>query len=103
MLNSDVKLHPLLAFVSVLGGLQWVGVWGVFAGPVIASCLYALLKIFKEELLLYGQPPAPQSGTAAPTTTVTTEVSPTGGEINPSPPVKPPAAANPPKRRNKRR
>lgn len=103
VLNSDVKLHPLLAFVSVLGGLQWVGVWGVFAGPVIASCLYALLKIFKEELLLYGQPPVPQPGAALPTTTVTTEVSPTAAAVAAPRPANPKATANPSKRRNKRR
>lgn len=54
ILNSDVKLHPLLAFISVLGGLQWIGLWGVFVGPVIASCLHALIEIFNKELLAYG-------------------------------------------------
>jgi predicted PurR-regulated permease PerM len=54
VLNSDVKLHPLLAFISVLGGLQWIGLWGVFVGPVIASCLHALIEIFNKELLAYG-------------------------------------------------
>lgn len=51
VLNSDVKLHPLLAFISVLGGLQWIGLWGVFVGPVIASCLHALVEIFNKELM----------------------------------------------------
>lgn len=60
VLNSDVKLHPLIAFVSVMGGIQWVGIWGVFVGPVLASCLYALMRIFKEELLIYGKQPAPE-------------------------------------------
>lgn len=55
VLNSDVKLHPLLAFISVLGGLQWLGLWGVFVGPVIASCLYALATIVNEELAVYGK------------------------------------------------
>ncbi len=65
VLNSDVKLHPLIAFVSVMGGIQWVGIWGVFVGPVLASCLYALMKIFKEELLLYGKQPAAEPAVAA--------------------------------------
>jgi len=55
VLNSNVKLHPLLAFVSVLGGLQVMGLWGVFIGPIVASCLYALVKIFNTELLAYSQ------------------------------------------------
>jgi predicted PurR-regulated permease PerM len=50
VLSSDVKLHPLLAFISVLGGLQWLGLWGVFIGPIVASCLHALVQIFNLEL-----------------------------------------------------
>jgi predicted PurR-regulated permease PerM len=50
VLHSNVKLHPLLAFVSVMGGIQLMGLWGVFVGPVVASCLHALLKIFNTEL-----------------------------------------------------
>lgn len=50
VLNSDVKLHPLLAFISILGGIQVMGLWGVFIGPIVASCLHALIKIFNHEL-----------------------------------------------------
>lgn len=50
VLNSDAKLHPLLAFISVLGGLQVMGLWGVFIGPIVASCLHALIEIFNTEL-----------------------------------------------------
>lgn len=50
VLNSDTKLHPLLALVSVLGGIQTMGLWGVFIGPIVASCLYALMRIFNSEL-----------------------------------------------------
>ncbi|MEZ6046458.1 MAG: AI-2E family transporter [Planctomycetaceae bacterium] len=50
ILKDGAKLHPLLAFVSVLGGLQVLGLWGVFIGPTVASCLYALVKIFNVEL-----------------------------------------------------
>ena len=50
ILQSDARLHPLLAFISVLGGLQMMGLWGVFIGPIVASCLHALVKIFNTEL-----------------------------------------------------
>jgi len=50
VLQSDARLHPLLAFISVLGGLKLMGLGGVFIGPVIASCLHALVKIFNSEL-----------------------------------------------------
>jgi len=50
VLNNDTKLHPLLAFISILGGLQVMGLWGVFIGPIVASCLHALVNIFNHEL-----------------------------------------------------
>ena len=67
VLNNDAKLHPLLAFVCVLGGLKVMGLWGVFVGPVVAACLHTLLEIFNGELRAFarekfepgGAPPAP--------------------------------------------
>ncbi len=50
VLQSDTSLHPLLAFVSVFGGMQVMGLWGIFVGPVVACCLHALVKIFNTEL-----------------------------------------------------
>ncbi len=50
VLQSDAGLHPLLAFVSVLGALQVMGLWGIFVGPIVASCFTALLQIFNQEL-----------------------------------------------------
>lgn len=50
VLNTNVKLHPLLAFISVLGGVQVMGLWGVFVAPIVASCLHALVQIFNTEL-----------------------------------------------------
>lgn len=50
VLQSDARLHPLLAFVSVLGGLQAMGFWGVFIGPIVACFLHALIQIFNVEL-----------------------------------------------------
>lgn len=55
VLHSNVKLHPLLAFVSVLGGIEVMGLWGVFIGPIVASCLHALVQIFNAELVAYSQ------------------------------------------------
>lgn len=58
VLHSNVKLHPLLAFVSVMGGIELMGLWGLFVGPVIASCLHALVKIFNTELFEFARRPA---------------------------------------------
>ncbi len=55
VLNNDAKLHPLLAFVCVLGGLKVMGLWGVFVGPVVAACLHTLLEIFNSELRAFAR------------------------------------------------
>ncbi len=103
VLNSDVKLHPLLAFISVLGGLQWLGLWGVFVGPVIASCLYAMITIINEELALYAQQAGKQGAVAAVASEVASAVvnaatDPAGAKPRPSKPTGSGA-----KMRNKRR
>jgi predicted PurR-regulated permease PerM len=67
VLNSDAQLHPLLAFASVLGALQVMGLWGIFFGPIIASCLYALVQIFLTELEAFSAPPAKSVESAAAT------------------------------------
>ena len=50
VLQSDAQLHPLLAFVSVLGGVQVMGLWGVFIAPIVAAILHALIVIFNTEV-----------------------------------------------------
>lgn len=50
VLKNDTSLHPLLAFVSVLGGLQVMGLWGVFIGPIVACCLHSLIEILNLQL-----------------------------------------------------
>ncbi|HVW01290.1 MAG TPA: AI-2E family transporter [Planctomycetaceae bacterium] len=72
LLHSDVRLHPLLAFISVLGGLQWLGLWGVFIGPIVASCLHALVEIFNTELKLLAEEKS--QATVAPATGATPPV-----------------------------
>ena len=50
VLQSDAQLHPLLAFICVLGGVQVMGLWGVFIAPVVAAILHALIVIFNTEV-----------------------------------------------------
>lgn len=50
VLQSEADLHPLIAFISVIGALQVMGLWGIFIGPIVASCLFALIQIFNTEL-----------------------------------------------------
>lgn len=81
ILQNDTSLHPLLAFVSVFGGMQVMGLWGIFVGPVVACCLHALLKIFNTELNEFSKERLQQSP-AATTPATPTAVSPTATSAN---------------------
>ena len=102
VLNSDVKLHPLLALVSVLGGLQWMGLWGVLIGPIVASCLHALVEIFNTELRIYAQEfPAQQAET--PAVVITVPIPPPADPPPPVPAKTPVPTAAPKRPRNRRK
>lgn len=49
VLSGRVKLHTLLVFFALLGGMQVFGVVGLFLGPIIVSVATALLDILGEE------------------------------------------------------
>ena len=51
VLSGRVKLHTLLIFFSLLGGVRAFGIIGLFTGPIIVSVAMALLKILEEERL----------------------------------------------------
>ncbi|HVF51615.1 MAG TPA: AI-2E family transporter [Pyrinomonadaceae bacterium] len=47
LVGEKTKLHELLIFFSVLGGLQLFGVIGLVLGPVVVAITLALLEIFR--------------------------------------------------------
>jgi predicted PurR-regulated permease PerM len=49
VLSGRVKLHTLLIFFSLLGGVKAFGIVGLFVGPIIVSVAMALLQILQEE------------------------------------------------------
>ncbi len=51
VIGGEAKLHPLVVLITVLGALKLIGLWGIFAGPMIAAFFYALLKILRKRLL----------------------------------------------------
>ncbi len=87
ILNTDARLHPLLAFISVLGGVEAMGLWGVFVGPIVASCLHALVQIFNIELKAYTEEAFSRSPAVSerPANAVTVEPGPPA--IAPTPPA----------------
>ncbi|MEQ1828443.1 MAG: hypothetical protein ABL921_20950, partial [Pirellula sp.] len=44
------QLHPLLALLSVLGGIQSLGPIGILVGPMVVVLLQTLLGILRTEL-----------------------------------------------------
>lgn len=50
VLHGQSKLHPLLALLSVLGGVRALGPIGIVVGPMVVVFLITLLRIVQREL-----------------------------------------------------
>ncbi len=49
LLERDIKIHPLMIFLSVLGGLSMFGTLGFILGPLILSATFSLSRIYQEK------------------------------------------------------
>ena len=47
LVGGRTKLHELLIFFAVLGGLQVFGVLGIVLGPVVLAITLALVDVFR--------------------------------------------------------
>jgi len=50
LIHGTVRLHPLVALISVLGAIRVLGLWGILIGPVVAAFFYALMKILHDRV-----------------------------------------------------
>jgi predicted PurR-regulated permease PerM len=50
VLHGQSNLHPLLALLSVLGGIQALGPVGILVGPMVVVFLQVLLKLVQREM-----------------------------------------------------
>ena len=70
ILHGRSNLHPLLALLSVLGGVQALGPIGIFVGPMVVAFLQTLLNMLHTELEAMSSRPAakeaPATGTPQP-------------------------------------
>lgn len=48
LIGQDVEMHPLLIFLSTLGGIMLFGFSGFVIGPVITSLLIAIWEMYEE-------------------------------------------------------
>lgn len=60
LLGGRSNLHPLLALLSVIGGIEVLGPIGIFVGPMAASFLYALMVMVNKELATFEEKPLGQ-------------------------------------------
>jgi predicted PurR-regulated permease PerM len=58
VLHGRSNLHPLLALLSVLGGVQALGPIGIFVGPMVVAFLQTLLNMVHAELNSITKPDA---------------------------------------------
>ncbi|MEX0611070.1 MAG: AI-2E family transporter [Pirellulales bacterium] len=56
VLHGQANLHPLLALLSILGGVKVLGPVGILVGPMLVSFLQALLSIFQREVERWENP-----------------------------------------------
>jgi predicted PurR-regulated permease PerM len=112
VLSGQSNLHPLLALLSVLGGLQALGPIGIVVGPMAVVFLQTLLRLLQRELSSIdksswtfwrgiGNPgtiapaTAPPSAAESPAGEIPPEVPATDFAAPPSPPTsQPPASGN---------
>lgn len=62
VIKGPARLHPLLIFFSVLGGIKLSGLLGVVYGPLALAMVQTLLEIFRTEFM---SRPADADGTGA--------------------------------------
>jgi predicted PurR-regulated permease PerM len=70
ILHGQSNIHPLLALLSVLGGVSTLGPIGIVIGPMVVAFLQTLLKILQREMTHLDQisknPAPPPADVAAP-------------------------------------
>jgi predicted PurR-regulated permease PerM len=54
VLHGRSNLHPLLALLSVVGGVQALGPIGILVGPMLVSLFQALLVMLNKEIAMMG-------------------------------------------------
>jgi len=49
LVGRDTEMHPILILLSTLGGIQFLGIYGIVIGPLILSFCMALWEIYSLE------------------------------------------------------
>ena len=49
LIEGQVKMHTLLVFFSIMGGIAYAGIFGMIFGPILVSLFLTLLELYKIE------------------------------------------------------
>ncbi len=61
LMSRNIRLHPMIVLLAVIGGLNFFGPIGYIIGPLVASLLFTLLDIYP---LIIGHIPASNRATS---------------------------------------
>lgn len=50
VIKDAANLHPLLVLICAFGGLQVMGILGIFLGPAVGAIVFALMQTLRNEL-----------------------------------------------------
>jgi predicted PurR-regulated permease PerM len=64
ILSGAARIHTLLGFLSILGGLYAFGPLGLLVGPVVLSLLLSAFRIYREDVLPWLRAAAPPQSRA---------------------------------------
>ena len=51
LLSGSAKIHPLMGFLSIIGGVLAFGVFGFLIGPVVLSLVLSAIRIYRLDVL----------------------------------------------------
>ncbi len=51
LLRGSARIHPLLGFLSIIGGVLAFGVFGFLIGPVVLSLILSAIRIYRLDVL----------------------------------------------------
>lgn len=52
LMRGKLRIHELIVFLSILGGVTTFGFWGILIGPLAISFLFTLINIYESEFAL---------------------------------------------------
>jgi predicted PurR-regulated permease PerM len=61
LLSGSARIHPLLGFLSIIGGVLAFGVFGFLIGPVVLSLVLSAIRIYRLDVLRVAAAALPSS------------------------------------------